>query len=181
MTDWIWNTKSLVCSVSLNSCSMRFQGCAKKSQQKKGFILPFVSCHWSLGYFYLAIGPCDFVDDVCKDNILVVSVSAHLLPLRILSQTNIISEEGVADARVVVSRLVGYLNDNDEVSGWMLVLVKWPLVSGHKLVIVNTKTCSVSVETGERKSWNNMKSSQTSLLWFNSAFPIFTCQTLVCC
>ena len=56
---------------------------------------------FTLPVFYLAIGPCDFVDDVCKDNILVVCVSAHLLPLGILSQTNIISEERVADAGVV--------------------------------------------------------------------------------
>ena len=48
-------------------------------------------------FSYLSIGPCDFVDDVCEDNILVVCVAAHLLPLRVLSQTNIIAEEGMAD------------------------------------------------------------------------------------
>ena len=67
----------------------------QQKKKKKGFILLV------LGTFYLSIGPCDFVDDVCEDNILVVCVSAHLLPLGILSQTNIISEEGVADAGVV--------------------------------------------------------------------------------
>ena len=52
---------------------------------------------FTLPVFYLAIGPCDFVDDVCKDNILVVCVAAHFLPLRVLSQSNIVAEEGVAD------------------------------------------------------------------------------------
>ena len=47
--------------------------------------------------FYLAVGPCDFVDDVGKDHILVVCVAAHLFPLRILTQANVISKEGVAD------------------------------------------------------------------------------------
>ena len=55
-----------------------------------------VACNW----FYLSTGPCDFVDDVCEDNILVVCVAAHFLPLGILSQANIISKEGVADATV---------------------------------------------------------------------------------
>ena len=53
--------------------------------------------------FYLAVGPCDFVDDVGKDHILVVCVAAHLFPLRILTQANVISKEGVADTERGVS------------------------------------------------------------------------------
>ena len=54
-------------------------------------------------FFYLAVGPCDFVDDVGKDHILVVCVAAHLFPLRILTQANVISKEGVADTERGVS------------------------------------------------------------------------------
>ena len=53
--------------------------------------------------FYLAVGPCDFVDDVGKDHILVVCVATHLFPLRILTQPNVISKEGVADTERGVS------------------------------------------------------------------------------
>ena len=53
--------------------------------------------------FYLAVGPCDFVDDVGKDHILVVCVATHLFPLRILTQANVISKEGVADTERGVS------------------------------------------------------------------------------
>ena len=54
-------------------------------------------------FFYLAVGPCDFVDDVGKDHILVVCVATHLFPLRILTQPNVISKEGVADTERGVS------------------------------------------------------------------------------
>jgi len=46
---------------------------------------------------HLAAGPRDFVDDVSKDDILVIRLWADALPLRILSQADIVPQEGVAD------------------------------------------------------------------------------------
>ena len=50
--------------------------------------------------YYLSISPCDFVDDVGKHDILVVCVGAQFLPLRVLAESNVVSEKWVADAVV---------------------------------------------------------------------------------
>ena len=54
--------------------------------------------------YYLSISPGDFVDDVGKHDILVVCVGAQFLPLRVLAESNVVSEKWVADA---VGGLVG--------------------------------------------------------------------------
>ena len=46
----------------------------------------------------LSVGPGDLVDDVGEHDVLVVGVAAHLLPLRVLPQADVVAEEGVADA-----------------------------------------------------------------------------------
>ena len=48
--------------------------------------------------YYLSISPGDFVDDVGKHDILVVCVRAQFLPLRVLAESNVVSEKRVADA-----------------------------------------------------------------------------------
>ena len=48
----------------------------------------------------LSVGPGDLVDDVGEDDVLVVGVGAHLLPLRVLPQADVVTKEGVADAGV---------------------------------------------------------------------------------
>ena len=50
--------------------------------------------------YYLSISPGDFVDDVGKHDILVVCVGAQFLPLRVLAESNVVSEKWVADAVV---------------------------------------------------------------------------------
>jgi hypothetical protein len=47
---------------------------------------------------HLPARPRDLVDYVGKDNVLIVSVATHLLPLWVLPQPHIITKEGVADA-----------------------------------------------------------------------------------
>ncbi len=49
---------------------------------------------------HLPTGSGDLVDDVHEDDILVVGVRAHLLPLRVLAEADIVAEEGMADAEV---------------------------------------------------------------------------------
>ena len=55
---------------------------------------------------YLSPRSSNLVDDVSKDNILIIRVTAHLLPLRILSQPDIITKKRMANAVRIVSLLV---------------------------------------------------------------------------
>ena len=58
-------------------------------------------------WFYLSSSSCYFVNDVGEDNVLVISIRTHFLPLRILSESDIVSEEGVTDTeKIKVSLLV---------------------------------------------------------------------------
>ena len=55
----------------------------------------------------LSSSSCYFVNDVGEDNVLVISIRTHFLPLRILSESDIVAKEGVADTeKIRVSLLV---------------------------------------------------------------------------
>ena len=55
----------------------------------------------------LSSSSCYFVNDVGEDNVLVISIRTHFLPLRILSESDIVAEEGVTDTeKIKVSLLV---------------------------------------------------------------------------
>ena len=56
---------------------------------------------------YLSSGSCYFVNDVGEDNVLVISIRTHFLPLGILSESHIVAKKGVADTgKKMVSLLV---------------------------------------------------------------------------
>lgn len=47
--------------------------------------------------YYLCIWSCDFVNYVCKNYILVISLDAHSFPLHIMSHSNIISNKRMSN------------------------------------------------------------------------------------
>ena len=57
---------------------------------------------WKKFWCYLAACPSDLVNDVSKNHILVVSVTAHLLPLWVLAKPNIVSKKGMTNAGMLV-------------------------------------------------------------------------------
>ena len=49
---------------------------------------------------HLSAGPCYFVNDVSKHNVLVVSFCANFLPLWVFSQPNVVTKKWVAYAGI---------------------------------------------------------------------------------
>ena len=57
----------------------------------------------SVCVLYLSAGAGNFVNDVSKHNVLVVSFRANFLPLGILSQPDVVAQKRVADAEMQMS------------------------------------------------------------------------------
>ena len=55
---------------------------------------------------YLSACPGYFVNDVSEDDILIICVAAHFLPLWVLPQSDIVTQERVANAGKVLVVLV---------------------------------------------------------------------------
>ena len=57
--------------------------------------------------FYLSSSSCYFVNDVCEDDVLIVSIRTHFLPLWILSESDIVAKERVTNTeKKMVNMLV---------------------------------------------------------------------------
>lgn len=48
-------------------------------------------------WFYLSSSSCYLVNDVCEDDVLIVSIRTHFLPLWILSESDIVAKKRVTN------------------------------------------------------------------------------------